>query len=78
MAGISLYTMQGIKISNYIAKEMDKVNRVFFWQNNMDSNDRLGAIPLVSWDKICRPKCEGGLGIRKYQDVNAANLAKLR
>lgn len=30
MAGIPQYTMQGIKITNYIAKEMDKVNRDFF------------------------------------------------
>lgn len=36
-----------------------------------------GTIPLISWDKICRPKCESRLGIRRTQDVNAAFIAKL-
>lgn len=30
---------------------------------------------LISWDKLCLPKMEGGLGLRKVQDVNKANLA---
>lgn len=33
---------------------------------------------MSSWDKICRPKCEGGLGITKIQDINVALLTKLR
>lgn len=33
--------------------------------------------PLIVWDKICSPKCEGSLGIRKTAYVNAAFLAKL-
>lgn len=35
------------------------------------------SFPVISWDKICRPKCEGDLDIRKVQDVSAALLAKL-
>lgn len=70
--------MQSVKIPNYIAKKIDKDNKNFFWKNNMDPDFRLGPIPLISWDKICRPKCERGLGIRKTQDVNATMLAKLR
>lgn len=31
----------------------------------------------VAWKKICRPKSEGGIGIRRTQNVNAANMAKL-
>ena len=34
--------------------------------------------PLVAWDNVCRPKSEGGLGIRKNKDVNKASIAKLR
>lgn len=43
----------------------------------MEANSNHGTILLISWDKILRPKCEGGLGIRKTQDVNAALLVKL-
>lgn len=30
----------------------------------------------MAWDKTCRPKCEGGLGIRRTEDINATYLAK--
>lgn len=29
----------------------------------------------VTWDKICRPKSEGGLGARKIEDLNVLFLA---
>lgn len=32
---------------------------------------------MIAWDKIYRPKCEGGLGIKKINDVNTTLLAKL-
>ena len=32
---------------------------------------------MVSWDKICRPKQSGGLGIRKMEAVNSTFLSKL-
>ena len=32
---------------------------------------------LVSWGKICKPKSEGGLGIRLAKEMNIALLAKL-
>jgi len=32
---------------------------------------------LVAWDKVCKPKKFGGLGLRKTGVVNTAFLAKL-
>ena len=34
-------------------------------------------MPLIAWDKICRPKKFGGLGIGKTAAVNIAFQAKL-
>jgi len=34
-------------------------------------------MPLVAWDKVCRPKQLGGLGLRKTAAANTAFLAKL-
>lgn len=43
----------------------------------MVSNNSHASVPLVSGYKICGPKCDGGLGIKKFQDINAAKLGKL-
>jgi len=32
---------------------------------------------MVAWDKICRPKKLGGLGLRKTSAINTAFVAKL-
>jgi len=34
-------------------------------------------MPLVAWEKVCRPEQLGGLGLRKTAAVNIAFLAKL-
>ena len=39
--------------------------------------DATKSFPLVAWDDVCKHKYEGGLGIRKNEDVNRASIAKL-
>lgn len=36
------------------------------------------SIPWVSWSVVCKPKIEGGLGVRDLCQVNLALLAKWR
>jgi len=36
------------------------------------------SIPWVSWSVVCKPKREGGLGVRDLRQVNLALLAKWR
>ncbi|XP_042489716.1 uncharacterized protein LOC122069718 [Macadamia integrifolia] len=45
----------------------------FIWSGDMEVTKRI----VVNWDDVCKPKQEGGLGIRKLRDVNFACLAKL-
>jgi len=32
---------------------------------------------MISWDKVCRPKKAGGLGLRKMEAMNSAFISKL-
>lgn len=33
-------------------------------------------VHLINWDIVCRPKCNGGLGIKKAAAMNKAMLAE--
>ncbi|CAL5397659.1 unnamed protein product [Camellia sinensis] len=52
---------------------MDKLNRNFLWGDTSDKK----KVHLIKWDKVCRKKDYGGLGIRRARDHNLALIAKL-
>ncbi|XP_042492649.1 uncharacterized protein LOC122072150 [Macadamia integrifolia] len=47
--------------------------RNFIWSGQMEGQKKI----TVKWEDCCKPKKEGGLGIRKLRDVNRACLCKL-
>ncbi|XP_074299334.1 uncharacterized protein LOC141630406 [Silene latifolia] len=49
-----------------IIKRIEAVCRNFLW----DNSNRHRRAPLVGWDTICRPKDEGGLGIKDQESWN--------
>jgi len=67
------HTMQCFQLSSTISNNIDRVNRDFFWKKN--NTDK--GLPLVAWDKVCRPKKNGGLGLRKTAAVNQTFHCKL-
>ena len=48
----------------WVFEEINKWMRSFFWVGKDKVN---GGQCLVAWDKICRPKCHGGLGVKNLQ-----------
>lgn len=52
--------------------DLVRIQRAFLW-GGTDSNTK---IPWVSWDDICKPKSEGGLGIRDLECFNKALVGK--
>ena len=44
----------------------------FWWGQKSDEQ----KISWVSWDKLCKPKNEGGMGFRDLKAFNLARLAK--
>lgn len=70
---IPSYNMQIMELPRRFCDEVDKINRNFLWG---DRNNHK-KVHLLNWDKVCRTKEAGGLGLRKARDNNAALLTKL-
>ncbi|GKV30901.1 hypothetical protein SLEP1_g39668 [Rubroshorea leprosula] len=51
---------------------LDRIRRNFLW----GSGEGKRKISLVCWDKVCRSKVEGGLGIKELRRFNLALLGK--
>ncbi|XP_042505479.1 uncharacterized protein LOC122082043 [Macadamia integrifolia] len=52
---------------------MERWMRNFIWSGEVD----IAKTITVKWDTLCKPKEEGGLGIRRLRDTNKALLGKL-
>jgi len=56
-----------------MAKQLHCINRDFLWKK--DNTNK--GLPLIVWDKVCMPKSQGGIGLRKTEDINMAFQCKL-
>ncbi|KAM6552325.1 hypothetical protein CsatB_002133 [Cannabis sativa] len=71
---IPSYTMSTYQLPLSSCRDLDAIIRKFWWNGRLDKQRFLATI---SWDALCRPKCTGGLGFRRMEDINNAFLAKL-
>ena len=46
--------------------------RNFWWGQKQDEK----KMAWLSWDKLCSPKADGGLGFKKLKEFNLSLLAK--
>jgi hypothetical protein len=72
-SSIPAYYMQNVALSIRICSKLDKLNRDFLWGSSSDRK----RIHMVGWDKVCKPKDKGGLGLYSTKSRNIALLAKL-
>lgn len=68
LSSIPVHQMSTIYLPASTLEKLDSLSRNFVWG---------GGQHLVAWDKICRPKTDGGLGIRKSREMNKALVAKV-
>ena len=58
----------------WVLEDMNKWMRAYFWVGKDKCN---GGQCLVAWDKICRPKDCGGLGIKNLKCVTTGFSIKM-
>ncbi|XP_050207714.1 uncharacterized protein LOC126657122 [Mercurialis annua] len=69
---IPTYVMSCFALPVTFCNEMRSIISKFWWSGTDDKN----KISWVSWQSICKPKSEGGLGFRNLHAFNLAMLAK--
>lgn len=67
------YVMQCALLQSKILDGIDRVNGNFLW----GTSEQAKKVHWVGWDKITRPKAEGGLGLQSAKGRNIALLSKL-
>lgn len=73
LATVPTYSMQSMALPASTFKEIDKICRNFLWVHSEDTR----KIRTVSWSEVCKPRDEGGGGLRKARHFNMAFLMKL-
>lgn len=56
-----------------MTEKLERIQRIFLWIGLEEKT----KINLVNWEKVCKPKSMGGLGIRKISDLKKALLTKI-
>ena len=73
VASMPIFAMCSLKVHNTILDHVDKSSRNFLWYGN-DINKKGKC--LASWEMICKPKDQGGLGVLNLRIQNQALLIK--
>lgn len=73
LSNIPGYVLQSAPIPAAVCDEVEKLCRDFIWGSMANCK----KCHLVAWDRICKPKEEGGLGFRNLRNLNKAHMMKL-
>ncbi|XP_010530574.2 PREDICTED: uncharacterized protein LOC104807150 isoform X3 [Tarenaya hassleriana] len=60
-------------LPKYLLKEIDSLCAAFLWQHSTNSTPS----HRIAWDAICKPRTEGGLGLRRLDEFNKVFRLKL-
>lgn len=73
LASIPVHFMSSIMLPASTLEKLDKVSLTFLWGGTVEKK----RMHLLSWKRVCKPKKDGGLGIRAAKDMNKALIAKV-
>lgn len=74
LQAIPMYTKSTYRVPAGVCSELDAMVRKFWWESQPNANK---FVALKAWKEICKPKRLGGLGFRRFKDINSTLLAKL-
>jgi hypothetical protein len=72
-ASIPIYYMGNILFTKKALAKITAIIHTFWWQDVQKDQEKK-PIHYRSWESICKPKKEGGLGIRNLELVNKGML----
>lgn len=71
-SAMPIYCLSFYKLPKKTICELIRIQRNILW----GGSETTKKIPWVSWGKICKPKQEGGLGIKNLELFNEVLLGK--
>jgi hypothetical protein len=73
LQALPIYAFSALAAPKFILTAIKSIQRNFLWQGLAKEK----KIALVSWDKLCKPKKQGGLGLRDPGIMNKVLSAKI-
>ena len=74
LGSLPVYYMSSILIPKTVCEILDARRRAFLWTGEEKCH---GSSCLLAWERVCRSKENGGLGIKNVQDQNHCLLMKI-
>ncbi|KAL0288047.1 UNVERIFIED_CONTAM: Retrovirus-related Pol polyprotein from type-2 retrotransposable element R2DM [Sesamum radiatum] len=71
LSALQVYWAMAFILPKHIIKEIEKRLRNFLWKGSTEI-----GYAKVSWQRVCRPVSEGGLGIRDIQALNKGLMSR--
>jgi ribonuclease HI len=73
LQALPIYTFSALAAPKFVLTTIKILQRNFLWQG-LNTGKK---IALISWDKLCQPKAQGGLGLRDPSIMNKVLSAKI-
>ncbi|KAJ6836360.1 uncharacterized protein M6B38_328170 [Iris pallida] len=68
ITGITMFWFQSIQIPTATIRKVEAICADFIWR---------GGMHAISWDQLCRPRKEGGVGLRPLHTIRKAACVKM-
>ncbi|GKD50472.1 RNA-directed DNA polymerase, eukaryota, reverse transcriptase zinc-binding domain protein, partial [Tanacetum coccineum] len=72
LSSLNVYWASMFIIPNHVCESIDKILKCFLW--SIDEGKK--GVTSVAWKDVCRPKSQGGLGLRTKKLMNEGLMCK--